>query len=103
MKKYKVAITNPAAQDLRESYLWGCKKWGVKQAKQWLRQAQQAAYSFSEFPQRHSLVPKGEQEELGAEVRQMIFQRYRILFTIQKNTVYILHVRGAAKGEINTE
>ena len=103
MKKYKVEITNPAVQDLRESYLWGCKQWGVKQAKQWLRQAQQAAYSLSELPSRHSLVPQDVQEELGVEVRQMIFQRYRLLFTIQKNTVYVLHVRGAFQGSVSKE
>lgn len=63
----------------------------------------QAVYSLSEFPERHSLVPQEEQEELGTEVRQIIFQRYRILFTIQKNTVYVLHVRGAFKGNVSTE
>jgi plasmid stabilization system protein ParE len=103
MKKFKVAITQPAFQDLHKSYLWGCEQWGVKQAKKWLRQAKQAVYSLSAFPERHSLVSQEEQEELGTDVRQIIFQRYRILFTIQKNTVYVLHVRGAFKGDVNTE
>ena len=101
MKKYNVAITAPAFQDLRESYLWGCKKWGVKKAKKWLREAQQAAYSLSQLPERHSLVPEQEQAELGAEVRHMIFQRYRILFTIKANTVYVLHIRGAYQSTVS--
>lgn len=99
MKKYKVEITSPAVEDLRESYRWGCKKWGVKKSKQWLREAQQAAYSLSQLPERHSLVSEQEQAALGAQVRQMVFQRYRILFIIKASTVYVLHIRGAYQGE----
>lgn len=105
MKKHKVEITLPAFKDLRESYTWGCKKWGVSQANKWLREAKKAAYSLSQFPERHRLMSAQEQEEekIGADVRQMVFQRYRILFTIKANTVYILHVRGAYKEEISEE
>jgi len=47
-----------------------------------------------------SLLPKGfplapEDDEFTEEIRQMIVGRYRVLFTIRKHTVHVLHVRGA--------
>src|SRR5947208_1147006 len=39
-----------------------------------------------------SLAP--ESEDLGSAVRQLIVQRYRVLFIVEKKTVTILHVRG---------
>jgi hypothetical protein len=36
-----------------------------------------------------------DQEEYPVEVRQLVFGRYRILYTVQKKTVHILAVRGA--------
>ena len=47
-----------------------------------------------------SLVPKGfplapEDDEFSEEIRQMIVGRYRVLFTIRKHKVHVLHIRGA--------
>lgn len=45
-------------------------------------------------------MPKGfpiapENDEFAEEIRQMIVGRYRILYTIRKRKVHVLHVRGA--------
>jgi|CXWL01.1.fsa_nt_gi plasmid stabilization system protein ParE len=103
MKRYKVEITSPAFNDLRESYIWGAEKWGAVKARAWIRAAKKAAYSLVQFPERHSLVPQQEQTELGHDVRQMVFQRYRILFTIKDDMVYVLHVRGAFKEDVSEQ
>ena len=47
-----------------------------------------------------SLVPRGfplapEDDEFSGEIRQMIVGRYRVLFTIRKQKVHVLHIRGA--------
>jgi len=47
-----------------------------------------------------SIVPKGfpiapEDDEFKEEIRQMIVGRYRVLFTIRKGKVHVLHIRGA--------
>jgi hypothetical protein len=34
-------------------------------------------------------------DEFAEEIRQMIVGRYRVLFTIQKGKVHVLHIRGA--------
>ncbi len=47
-----------------------------------------------------SVLPGGlplapEDNEFSEEIRQLIVGRYRVLFTIRKNKVHVLHVRGA--------
>jgi plasmid stabilization system protein ParE len=96
MKKYKVIIEPSAHQDLRQSYLWGTEEWDVAQAKKWLREIRKAAMSLSSLPERHPIAP--ESDEFNEEVRQLVYGRYRILFTIRQKTVYILHCRGAYTG-----
>jgi len=36
-----------------------------------------------------------ENDDFPEEIRQMILDRYRVLFTIRKHKVHLLHVRGA--------
>src|SRR5438128_497423 len=95
---YRVKTELPAQQEIRASLAWGREKWGVAQAQKWVQGLRKAIATLSTFPERYPIVPELEQEELGHEVRQMIFQRYRTLFTIKKNTVHVLHVRGPFKG-----
>ena len=67
---------------------------GQEEAQQWVRQLRTAVFG------QLSLVPKGfpiapENDEFSEEIRQMIVGRYRVLFTIKKRKVHVLHVRGA--------
>lgn len=103
MKSYKIRLETTALKDIELSYVWGSERWGVEKAKKWYRAIKAAIKSLSSFPERHPIAPELEQEELGDEVRQMIFQRYRILFVVQENTVNILHVRAPYKGEVSEE
>jgi len=103
MKTYKIRLENTALQDIDLAYVWGCEQWGVEKAKKWYRAIKEATRSLSTFPERYPIAPELEQEELGDEVRKMVFQRYRILFTIKKDTVNILHVRGAYKADVSEE
>ena len=54
----------------------------------------QAAQALEQFPHRCPLAP-----ESGAalEIRQLLYGRYRVLFTIARDTVYILHIRHSAR------
>jgi plasmid stabilization system protein ParE len=93
MKPYTVITDPPAEHDIEASYRWGCMVWGVSQAQKWARELRKAINSLSEFPERHPIAP--ENDQFTEDIRQLIFHRYRILYTIQKKTVHILHVRGA--------
>jgi len=94
MKRYAVVFEASAQADVRQSYDWGCRVWGKKAAQRWVRELRTAV------SRQLSLIPKGfpiapEDDEFSEEIRQMIVGRYRILFTIRKYKVHVLHVRGA--------
>lgn len=94
MKRYAVVFEVSAQEDVRESYDWGCRFWGKKEAQKWIRELRTA------ISKQLSLVPKGfpiapEDDQFSEVIRQMIVGRYRILFTIRKHKVHVLHVRGA--------
>ena len=94
MKRYAVVFEESAQADVRGSYDWGCRVWGKREAVRWVRQLRTSVFK------QLSLVPKGfplapEDNEFSDEVRHMIVGRYRVLFTIRKRKVHVLHVRGA--------
>ena len=94
MKRYAVVFEESAQQDVRGSYDWGCRVWGKKEAQRWVHQLRTAVL------RQLSIAPKGfpiapEDDEFAEEIRQMIVGRYRVLFTIRKGKVHVLHIRGA--------
>ena len=94
MKRYVVVFEESAQADVRGSYDWGCRVWGKREAQQWVRELRTAIFK------QLSLVPKGfplapEDDDFSEEIRQLIVSRYRVLFTIRKHTVHVLHIRGA--------
>jgi len=91
MKRYAVVFEESAQSDVRESYDWGRRKWGKREAQQWVRQLRKAVTEqLAVVPKAFSLAP--EDDEFSVEIRQMIVGRYRILFTI-------LHIRGVYIGD----
>ena len=100
MKRYAVVFEDSAQADVRESYNWGCRAWGKREAQQWARQLRTAVFK------QLAVVPKGfplarEDDEFSEEIRQMIVGRYRVLFTIKGLKVHVLHVRGAYVGALD--
>ena len=94
MKLYDVIFEETAQSDVRGSYDWGCRAWGKREARRWARQLRTAVFK------QLALAPKGfplapENDEFFEEIRQMIVGRYRVLFTIRRSKVHVLHVRGA--------
>lgn len=93
MKKFKVVIELSAGADIQESYDWGVLTWGKPMADEWVNKLQTTITDIGLFPESYAVAP--ESYVFLQVVRQSIFGRYRILFTIQKRVVHILHVRGA--------
>lgn len=93
MKKYRVVFHPDAETDIESSYQWGRRVWGDKQAKTWVCELRRTIKSrLKTRPLSCPLAP--ESEDLGIEIRQLIMQRYRVLFILKKRTATILHVRG---------
>ncbi len=90
MKQYEVIILPNAEQDIEESYLY-IKKDSPQNALNWYRDIYNKIQSLSTLPLRCPLAP--ENDFFEEEIRHLIIQSYRILYTIKDTTVYILHAR----------
>jgi len=97
MKRYVVIFEASAQANVRESFDWGCRAWGKREAQQWARQLRTAVFEqLSVVPKAFPLAP--ENDGFSEEIRQMIVGRYRVLFTIKGREVHVFHVRGAHLG-----
>lgn len=95
----KVEITALAEADLETVYL-RIREDSPARAAAWRQGLLQAAQALEQFPQRCPLAP-----ESGAtlEIRQLLYGRYRVLFTITHDIVYILHIRHTARRPLTAE
>jgi plasmid stabilization system protein ParE len=101
MKKYSVIFHPDAETDVSSCYQWGRRVWGDKQAKAWAQELQRAIkLRLTSLPLSCPLAP--ESDDLGIEVRQLIVQRYRVLFIVERKTVTILHVRGPYAASVDS-
>src|SRR6185295_2427222 len=93
-KKYILTVHPDAEIDIDSSFQWGCRRWGKKKAKIWVRELRHTILNRLTFsPFSGSIAP--ESEELGIPIRQLIIGRYRVLYLVEKKTVTVLHVRGS--------
>jgi len=92
---FRVSLTEEADRELESILFWLKAEQAGDSGLRWFRRLTQSLASLSELPGRCPIAP--ESADLPIEVRQLIFGRkphfYRILFTIEPDTVTILHVR----------
>jgi plasmid stabilization system protein ParE len=92
---FRVETTATAEQDADAILEWLLFQHAGDTGKKWFEALQEAISSLAEFPARCPLAP--EDAALPFEVRHLFYGHaphvYRILFTIQDETVYVLHVR----------
>jgi len=74
----------------RISYLY-IKENSPQNALKWYQEIYSKIQSLSTLPLRCPLAP--ENDFFEEEIRHLIIQNYRILYTIEDSTVYTLHVR----------
>jgi|SRR5687767_1160241 len=97
MARFKVFFTPQALEEILSSYEWGLIAWGEDAAQRWLRELHECVYGrLAVFPKSCPLAP--ESREIGTDIRQLIFQRYRVLFQVVRNKVIILHLHGPYTG-----
>lgn len=59
MKRYEVIIEEPAQENVRESYDWGCRNWGKREAQEWARQLRTAVFKqLGVVPKAFPLAPE---------------------------------------------
>jgi plasmid stabilization system protein ParE len=97
---YRVIIQPPAGEDLDAACRWIARH-SSGRAEAWLRGAFEAIDSLSVFPRRCPLAP--EDSAFEEEIRQLLYGDFRILFTLNADTVRILHIRHGARRFMNPD
>jgi plasmid stabilization system protein ParE len=95
--KYRIILEPSGRKDISDSYDWGERNWGIIQTKKWFNGLMTAIKGLAEFPERHVIAP--ENDEFDEEIRQLVYGRYRVLFTLRGNEVHVLHCRGPYQGK----
>jgi len=98
MKRWNVIVELPAQRDIAEAHLWLTEQ-SPAAADRWFDSVYHTIGSLELFPERCPLAP--ESKFLNVEIREILHGRrrhkYRILFTVSKGNVHILHVRQGAR------
>ena len=98
MKHYRVIILPAAERDIGEAYEWLAEQ-DAGAAVRWYNRLLEVVLSLEIFPERCPLAP--ETNFLDEKIREIFHGRrqhkYRILFTVSKNKVHVLHVRHGAR------
>lgn len=97
---YQVEITEKAQAEARSAANWMA-QFSEEKATTWFFELSAAIQSLENMPFRCSVAP--ETKTFGFEIRQLIFGKYRILFNVQDETVYILNVRHSAQKTLSPD
>lgn len=80
--------------EIEEAYLY-IRQDSPENAPRWRAGLLEAAATLETFPKRCPVAPENGPFEF--EIRQLLYGRYRLLFTVRDDTVVILHVRHGAR------
>ena len=96
--KYRVVIQPDAEAEVEEAFSYIFAR-SPDHAVPWLRGLYKAVETLEQFPSRCGIAP--ESRYFRQEIRQYLYgrgrHRYRILFTIHRDEVHVLHVRHGAR------
>ncbi len=93
-KKYKVNISRNAQNDFEHIFFYIAED-SVNRAKKFVLELEKKIYSLDTFPERFALVP--ENIFFGTSYRHITHKKYRVIYKIAGDSVYILRVIHGAK------
>ena len=92
---FRIEVSAQAERDADAILEWLQSEYAGETGARWFRELGNAIESLSKFPERCPLAP--ENSLFPFEVRQLFYGNrphvYRILFTIESDRVYVLHIR----------
>jgi plasmid stabilization system protein ParE len=100
MKAYHVEPTDKALVDAGDAYFWISEQ-SEQAALLWYEGLMKAFRSLERHPLRCSLAP--ENVFFNEQIRQLIYGNYRILFTVEAESVFVLRVRHTAREHLRAE
>lgn len=98
--RYKVEFTNQAHAETDFAFKW-IEKSSPTNAFEWFNGLVDAVETLDSMPERCPVAP--ESEEVGQEIRQLLYGKYRLLFSIEGQKVFVLHVRHGAQAYLTKD
>lgn len=92
---FRVIIEEQASLDIAEYGRWILTHGSEAGADRWIAGIEIAIGKLANMPKRCSLAP--ESAAFDREIRQLIYQSHRVLFTVEATSVHVLHVRHGAR------
>ncbi|MHB1325609.1 MAG: type II toxin-antitoxin system RelE/ParE family toxin [Thermoleophilia bacterium] len=93
-KAYKVFITENARDDLRHIFSYIGEDI-ISNAKIFFSELEEKLNTLSTLPERASYIP--ENVFFGTDYRQLIHRKYRVIYRLDKNEIYLLRVIHGSK------
>lgn len=97
---YRVEFSRRAESDAYEAYRFIAQD-SVANADRWFSRLVRAVESLEASPRRCRRAPENRYFE--EDIRHLMFGVYRILFTVRKDTVYVLHIRHGSRRAMRPE
>lgn len=88
-KKYKVNISFNAQKDLEHIFFYIAED-SINNAKNFIVELEEKIYNLDTMPERFALIP--ENIFFGTNYRQITHKKYRVIYKISENSVFILRV-----------
>ncbi|MFP5270085.1 type II toxin-antitoxin system RelE/ParE family toxin [Coleofasciculus sp.] len=99
---FQIKLTRYAKEEIESAYLW-LKDYNSAYADQWFRDLMDTIATLQEKPRRCALAR--ENDDFSEEIRQLLYgkpkSRYRIIFTVKGEFVYILSVRRVSRSALD--
>ena len=93
-KKYKVYISFKAQTDLEHIFFYIAED-SINKAKKFILELEEKIYTLDTMPERFALIP--ENIFFGTKYRQITHKKYRVVYKISGNAVFIMRVVHGAK------
>ena len=93
-KKFEIHLTRNAQDDLEHIFFYIAAD-NINNAKKFILELEEKIYSLDTSPKRCPLIP--ENIFFGTNYRQLIHKKYRAIYKIDHNSIYILRIVHGSK------
>mgnify|MGYP005853004483 CR=1 FL=1 len=93
-KKYKIHLSRNAQNDLEHIFFYIASD-NINNAKKFVLELEEKIYSLDTSPERFAYIP--ENIYFGTNYRHLIYKKYRAIYKIDNNSVYILRIIHGSK------
>jgi len=101
---FQVRLTQHAKDEIDTAYSW-LRERNSDYADKWFRELMNAIATLQEKPKRCAIAP--ETDAFAEEIRQLMYgkprNKYRILFAVREDAVFVLHVHHSSQSRLTDE